>query len=65
MSVKRVTACAGLLLLAACVLRVELQSRFDPKPAEIALQPGSSTIKGSAFMRNTTGVIVPAACEVV
>ncbi len=65
MSVKRVTACAGLLLLAACVSRVEVQSRFDPSPAEIALRPGSNTIKGSAFMRKKTGVIVPAAGEVV
>lgn len=65
MSAIRVTALAGLLFLTGCVSRVEVQSRFDPKPAEIALQPGSNTIKGSAFMRKKTGVIVPAAGEVV
>ncbi|MCX7325398.1 MAG: hypothetical protein NTZ14_13400 [Hyphomicrobiales bacterium] len=64
MSVKRVTACAGLLLLAACVSRVEVQ-RFDLMPAEIALQPGRSAIKGSALMRKKTGVIVLAAGEIV
>lgn len=41
-----------------------MQSRFNPKPAETTLQPGSNTIKGSAFMRKKTGVIVPAAGEV-
>lgn len=60
-------AAAGLLLmlLGACQTTVQVQSRFDPKPAEAALQSGTNTIKGSAFMRKRTGTIVPAAGEIV
>jgi hypothetical protein len=55
----------GGVLLGACQTTVQVQSRFDPKPAEAALQAGTNTIKGSAFMRKRSGVIVPAAGEVV
>ena len=53
------------LFLGACQTTVQVQSRFDPKPAEVALQAGTNTIKGSAFMRKRSGTIVPAAGEVV
>jgi hypothetical protein len=62
---KIVTAGLFVMLLGACQTTVQVQSRFDPKPAEIALQPGTNTIKGSAFMRKRTAVIVPAAGEIV
>jgi hypothetical protein len=58
-------ACLLVMLLGACQTTVQVQSRFDPKPAESALQAGTNTIKGSAFMRKRTGVIVPAAGEIV
>lgn len=60
-------AAVGLIvsLLGGCQTTVQVQARFDPKPAEIALQPGTNTIKGSAFMRKRTAVIVPAAGEIV
>jgi hypothetical protein len=55
----------SLLLLGGCQTTVPIQTRFEPKAAETALQPGTNTIKGSAFMRKRTGVIVPAAGEIV
>jgi hypothetical protein len=51
--------------LGGCQTTVQVQSRFEPKPAETALQSGTNTIKGSAFMRKRTGSIVPAAGEIV
>lgn len=64
---KMVIAAGGLaaILLGGCQTTVQVQSRFDPKQAEAALQTGTNTIKGSAFMRKRSGVIVPAAGEVV
>ena len=53
------------LLLGACQTTVQVQTRFDPKPAEAALAAGTNTIKGSAFMRKKSGTVVPAAGEVV
>ena len=53
------------LLLGACQTTVQVQSRFDPKPAEAALLAGTNTIKGSAFMRKKSGTVVPAAGELV
>ncbi|MGL4439158.1 MAG: hypothetical protein ACRCUE_07800 [Bosea sp. (in: a-proteobacteria)] len=60
-------ATAGLFaaLLGGCQTTVQVQSRFEPKPAEAALQPGTNSIKGSAFMRKRAGTIVPAAGEIV
>ncbi len=55
----------GATLLGACQTTVQVQSRFDPKPAEAALLAGTNTIKGSAFMRKKSGTVVPAAGEVV
>jgi hypothetical protein len=60
---------AGLLaaVLAGCQQSrtLSVSEPFDAKAAAAALQPGNSTIRGSAFMRKLTGVIVPAAGEVV
>ena len=53
------------LFAGGCQTTVQVQSRFDPKPAEAALLAGTNTIKGSAFMRKKSGTVVSAAGEVV
>lgn len=63
-------ALAGVLLalLAGCQTtpeRVTVAAAFDARAAEAALKPGAATIRGSAFMRKSTGVVVTAAGEVV